>query len=172
MILGSVLRNALGSRRRASPATLAIVVNFFNNRREALNSLYSLTRAYQVDSQDLDYQVIALDNGSTEPLSDADVRSFGPQFHYRYVPTRSVSPVEAINEACRGAAADWLMIIIDGAHILTAGVLALTQVAFRRFASPFVATVPFQLGATKQNFSVQAVYNQQQEDQLLAASGL
>jgi hypothetical protein len=170
MILHNVFRD-LFRRRADSPGLLSVVVNFFNNRREARNSLFSLTRGYQIDSGNIPYEVIAIDNGSTEPLSEADVRSFGSEFHYRYVPTRSVSPVEAINEAARAAAGDRLMILIDGAHIVTPRVLRLVYETFQRFRAPFIATVPFQLGPMKQNFSVQAGYNQQVEDELLGRSG-
>jgi hypothetical protein len=112
-----------------------------------------------------------VDNGSTEPLSEAEVSSFGPEFHYRFVQTKSVSPVEAINQACRDATGDQLLVMIDGAHILSPRILRLVRQTFDRFESPFVATVPFYLGPTKQNVSVQAGYNQQVEDQLLQASG-
>src|SRR5947209_1908246 len=62
---------------------LSVVVNFYNNRREALATLHSLTRGYQQKAQDLPYEVIAVDNGSREPLTEAEVRAFGPEFSYR-----------------------------------------------------------------------------------------
>jgi hypothetical protein len=170
MILTSVLRDLLRSRTQ-SRARLSVVVNFYNNRREARNTLHSLTRGYQLGARDVPYEVIALDNGSSEPLSQAEVRSFGPEFRYRFVRTRSVSPVEAINEACREAAGDHLMVMIDGAHIVTPRVLWLVREAFRRFPSPFVATVPFHLGPGLQNVSIQEGYNQQVEDGLLQNCG-
>ena len=82
---------------------LSIVVNFFNNPREAENTLYSLTRGYQKDLGHVPYEVIAIDNGSTQPLSEERVLSFGPEFRYRFVDTDSVSPVGAINSSCREA---------------------------------------------------------------------
>jgi hypothetical protein len=150
---------------------LSIVVNFYNNRREALATLYSLTRGYQQHAQDLPYEVIAVDNGSRQPLSEAEVRAFGPEFSYRYVQTQSVSPVQAINAACRDAAGEQLLVIIDGAHILSPGVLWLANAAFRLFRSPFVATVSFHLGPKAQNLSVVEGYNQQVEDELLRRAG-
>jgi hypothetical protein len=150
---------------------LSVVVNFYNNRREAANTLYSLTRGYQRDIQDLDYEVIAIDNGSSRPLTDAQVRSFGPEFHYQYVQTTSISPAAALNATCRTARGDHLLVVIDGAHILSPGVLALAAKAFANFSSPFVATVPFHLGPKQQNQSVLEGYNQQIEDALLARSG-
>lgn len=147
---------------------LSIIVNFYNNRREAMNTLYSLTRTYQRDAGQLDYEVIAIDNGSSLPLSEGDVQAFGPQFHYRFVQTDSISPAAAINATCRDARGDEVFIVIDGAHILSPGVLTLASQAFAQFASPFIATVPFHLGPKQQNQSVLEGYNQQVEDGLLA----
>jgi hypothetical protein len=150
---------------------LSIVVNFYNNRREALATLYSLTRGYQQKAQDLPYEVIAVDNGSRRPLTEAEVREFGPEFRYRFVQTQSVSPAQAINAACRDAAGEQLLVIIDGAHILSPGVFQLTNAAFRLFPSAFVATVSFHLGPKQQNQSVLEGYNQQVEDELLRRAG-
>ena len=171
MIIANVFRDLFRGRPQETPALLSVVVNFYNNRREARNTLHALTRDYQLEAQDIAYEVIALDNGSTQPLSDAEVRAFGPEFRYRFVPTQSVSPVDAINDACREAAGEQLLIMIDGAHIVTPRVLRLVREAFRRFPSPFVATVPFHLGPAIQNVSVQEGYNQEAEDRLLQECG-
>jgi hypothetical protein len=171
MLLKTVFRDLFNSRARRAPPSLSVIINFYNNVREARNALYSLTRAYQRGAQDIPYEVIAIDNGSPKPLSDAYVQAFGPEFQYRFVATKSVSPVKAINDACRDAIGDQLLVIIDGAHILSPGILKLTREAFERFPSPFVATVPFHIGPQMQNLSVPLGYNQQVEDRLLDESG-
>ena len=150
---------------------ISIIVNFFNNRREAANTLHSMSAAYQGDSRDIEYEVIALDNGSPQPLDPAAVRAFGEQFRYRFVETASKSPAAAINAAARAAAGDELLVLIDGAHILTTGVLRGARRAFDEFESPFVATAPFHLGPTIQNESVREGYNQAVEDEVLDRSG-
>lgn len=150
---------------------LSVVVNFYNNRREAKNTLHSLTRAYQRDAEAIDFEVIALDHGSSQPLDEAEVRAFGPQFRYRFIATTSVSPAAAINAACREARGEQLLVIIDGAHILSPGVYALAQRAFAQFVAPFVATAPFHLGPKQQNESVLEGYDQRVEDGLLARCG-
>jgi hypothetical protein len=150
---------------------LSVVVNFYNNRREAMNTLHSLTRAYQRDAGAIEFEVIALDHGSSQPLEEADVRAFGPEFQYRFIETKLVSPAAAINAACRAARGDHLLVVIDGAHILSPGIYSLAQRAFVQFASPFVASVSFHLGPKQQNESVIEGYNQQVEDGLLARSG-
>lgn len=147
---------------------LSVVVNFHDNRREAMNSLHALSRAYQRDAQELDFEVIALDHGSSAPLAAADVRAFGAEFQYRYIETKSVSPAAAINAACRAARGEHLLVLIDGAHIVTPGVYALASQALAQFASPFIAMPPLHLGPKRQNESVSEGYNQQVEDGLLA----
>lgn len=150
---------------------LSVVVNFFNNRREARNTLHSLTAGYQRGAEGLAYEVIAVDNGSSEPLSEAEVRAYGPQFRYRYVDHASVSPAAAINAACRDAAGEQLLVVIDGAHILSPKILQRSCMAFDALPSPFIATVPFHLGPKHQYDSVLEGYNQQVEDGVLASSG-
>ena len=150
---------------------LSVVVNFFNNRREARNTLHSLTAGYQRGAEGLAYEVIAVDNGSSEPLSEAEVRAYGPQFRYRYVDHASVSPAAAINAACRDAAGEQLLVVIDGAHILSPRILQRSCMAFDALPSPFIATVPFHLGPKHQYDSVLEGYNQQVEDGVLTSSG-
>ena len=136
-----------------------------------MNTLHSMTRGYQHGARDIDFEVIAIDHGSSLPLDEADVRAFGPEFHYRYVETKSVSPAAAINAACREACGEHLLVIIDGAHILSPGIYSLADRAFRQFDAAFLATAPFHLGPSQQNESVAEGYSQQVEDGLLARSG-
>ena len=146
---------------------LSIVVNFFNNQREAENTLHSMTRGYQGLPADVPYEVIAVDNGSKWPLSADRVSAFGSEFHHKYVTTTSVSPVQAINSACREARGNVVLVVIDGAHILSPGVLKRAIDAFSLFPAPFVATVPFHLGPKHQNESMVEGYNQNAEDEVL-----
>lgn len=150
---------------------LSVVVNFHDNRREAKNTLHSLTRGYQRDAGDLDFEVIAIDHGSREPLDEEEVRGFGPEFACRFIETTAVSPAKAINAACRDARGDRLLVIIDGAHILSPGIYALASRAFDQFRAPLVATVSFHLGPKRQNDSLLEGYDQATEDGLLARCG-
>ena len=55
---------------------LSVVVVFFNMRREAQRTLYSLSSDYQRHVEPSDYQVIVIDNSSSYPLSKEIVESF------------------------------------------------------------------------------------------------
>ena len=99
-----------------------VIVNFYNMAREAARTLTSLSRSYQQGIGDLRYEVICIDNGSTPPLDQAWVESFGPEFRLLRPSTLLSSPCAAINEAARQAKGRYVAIMIDGAHVLTPGV--------------------------------------------------
>ncbi len=146
---------------------LSVVVIFFNMRREAPRTLFSLTSAYQRGIDPADYEVIAIDNGSTEPLSRAEVEACGANVRYVYHDTSSVSPVGAVNLGVDLARADHVVVCIDGARILSPGILSYSAMALRAFRSPFVYTIGLHLGQEVQNLSMKKGYSQAVEDQLL-----
>ena len=144
---------------------ISIVVIFHDMVREAERTLLSLTAAYQ--SVDFPYQVIAVDNGSTQPLREARVRRFGPQFEHHFYATASPSPCAAVNWAVQRAAADHVVVLVDGARILSPGVLNLFATSIKGFDCPFTYTLGFHLGDELQNLSVAKGYDQAVEDALL-----
>ena len=77
---GGEARGALATQKKE----LSVVVVVHDMRREAARTLHSLSRAYQREVDDLDYEVIVVENGSEpEECLGADlVRSFGPEFRY------------------------------------------------------------------------------------------
>jgi len=152
-----------------SPPALSIIVIFHNMQREAPRTLFTLSRSYQKNISDLSYEVIAIDSASTQPLSPELVRSFGDNFRHEYFATDSVSPVAALNHGVSLAAGEFVMIMVDGAHLLSPGVLSNATKALSLFPNPFVATLPVHLGPGRQDKTVAAGYNQQEEDKLLAS---
>lgn len=146
---------------------LSVIVIAHNMTREVPRTLQSLTRDYQLDSEDLDYEVLVIDNGSSEALDAESVRAFGPQFHYHYLHDPPPSPAFAINYGTEQSSGDILCFIIDGAHLLTPGIFKFALAGFRAFERPIVSTRYFFLGPADQNDSILRGYNQTQEDALL-----
>jgi cephalosporin hydroxylase len=151
---------------------LSVVVVFYNMRREAARTLHSLSRSYQRDIQDLDYEVLAIDNGSDpdQRLSGDIVASFGPEFRL-LEPDGAAhpSPTGALNAgiaACRGEA---LALMIDGAHVLSPGVLHFGMKALRIYEPAVVATQQWYVGPGQQGDAQQAGYDQRVEDRLFAS---
>ena len=154
--------------RMQPPVELSVIVNFHNMRREAPRTLLTLASGYQRDVEDLAYEVVALDNGSTERLDEAMVRSaVADRGRYVYRETESVSPVEGINAAVRESTAEWIMCLIDGARMASPGVLRHSMLAARAFSRPFVYTLAMHLGPQPQNESILNGYDQSVEDGLL-----
>ena len=154
-------------RRWCTRPALSVVVVFYDMRREAERTLYSLTSAYQHGVTDTAYEVLAVDNGSRQPLDPAWVKRFGPQFHYRFYPATTPSPCAALNAMARLARGRYLMCCIDGARMFSPGILRHTLQLLPQFPHPFVYTLGMHLGQELQNQALLNGYNQQVEDALL-----
>lgn len=146
---------------------LSVVIIFFNMRREARRTLFSLTTCYQRDIEQADYEVIVLDSNSSEPL-DADwVQSLQGNFRYRYIESDQPTPSRALNTGTEMAKAQTVVYLIDGARILSPGVLATMLRGERTFETPFSYTLGMHLGHKRQNESMLEGYDQSAEDKLL-----
>ena len=146
---------------------LSVIVNFHNMRREAARTLHTLSTQYQRDVAPGDYEVIAVDNGSTAPLDAHQVESFGDNFRYLRIEQGTPSPCPAINRAVAGSRGEFVMICIDGARMLSPGILKYTLAALALHRRTFVYTLGMHLGHKPQNESIEEGYDQQAEDELL-----
>ena len=103
---------------------LSIVMVVYNMRREAPRTLYSLSCNYQREVDVDDYEVIVIENGSSEALSSSEVCSFGSNFRYHYHSTGSRSPAEALNIGVDMVQGEHVLMLVDGLRILSPGVIA------------------------------------------------
>jgi len=148
---------------------LSVIIVFFNMQREARRTLYSLTTRYQREIAIEDYEVIVLDSNSSEPLDREWVESLQENFHYHYIASDMPTPCRALNTGATLARSDTLVNLIDGARILSPGVLADMLRAERAWAAPFTYTIGMHLGEKRQSEAMLEGYNQSVEDELLAA---
>ena len=150
---------------------LSVVVVFYNMRREAVRTLQSLARSYQRDVADLEYEVLVIDNGSDDDqrLSDEFVASFGPEFQLvELTDDPHPSPTSALNAGIAESRGEALALMIDGAHVLTPGVLNMGMKALSMYAPAVVATQQWYVGPGQQGDAQQAGYDQGAEDRLFA----
>lgn len=147
---------------------LSVIVNFFNMRREAARTLYTLSAAYQRGVAIDDFEVIAIDNGSAVPLEAAEVEAHGTNFRLLRVDGATSSPCAAINRAVALATGANVMVCIDGARMLSPGVLGYALSALELRPHPFVYTLGMHLGHRPQNELLDEGYCQRVEDELLA----
>lgn len=146
---------------------LSVIVVFYNMRREAHRTLFSLTRAYQQNTDNLTYEVIVIDSGSTEPLDKAWVEGLGENFRYIYFDAKFPSPCAALNYGVQIAHGDYVMICIDGARILSPGILHYAMLASKIYPDPFIYTLGMHLGTKVQYHLVEEGYSQADEDVLI-----
>jgi glycosyltransferase involved in cell wall biosynthesis len=155
----------LSFRRR--PA-VSIVVVLFNMAREAPRTLYSLSSSYQREVNGSEYEVVVVDNGSSAPVSEETVKSFGENFRYYSYGPSSPSPVAAINFGAAQAKAEFIGLMIDGARLVTPGILRHAMMGLRMAPNPVVSTVSWHLGPDVQYRSTGNGFSREREDDLLA----
>jgi cephalosporin hydroxylase len=157
--------------RRLPVATrdLSLVVVFHNMRREAARTLHSLSRSYQQGVDDLDYEVIVVENGSDPDhrLGGDLVRSFGPEFRYLDLGDESTpSPGPALNRGIAQSAGRTVAVMVDGAHVLTPGVLRFAMLGLATYAPAVVSTQQWYVGPYQQNEAVAKGYDEELEDRI------
>ena len=146
---------------------ISVIIIFHNMCREAKRTLATLSNTYQLGIETDQYEVIAIDNGSTVPLDSDFVRSIGPQFCYHFLKTRSVSPVRAVNAGAQMAAGEYLAVIVDGARMLSPGLVGLSLKATKMDPNPYICALSWHLGPDVQNNLILQGYDQIEEDRLL-----
>ena len=156
--------------RRPTPL-VSIVVILFNMEREGRRTLYSLSTSYQTGIRDTDYEVVVVDNGSTPPFPAAYVESLGGNFTYIYIDDARPSPASALNLGIRQSRGEYVGTMIDGARMLTPGMLHYAVRAIRAFEHPIVTLPAWHLGPDHQRRAIKKGYTKEVEDALLAGIG-
>ncbi len=134
--------------------------------------MLSLTEAYQQNADvmsDISYEVIAIDNGSTQSLDKTWVESFGKNFRYIYFDAKTPSPCEALNYGAQIARGDLITLCIDGARIFSPGIVHYSMLASRIYKNPFIYTLGMHIGYKPQNYLAEENYSQTDEDLLMAS---
>jgi cephalosporin hydroxylase len=148
---------------------LSVVVVVHDMLREARRTLHSLSRSYQQGLEDLDYEVLVVENGSSpeQRLGEDFVRSHGDGFRYLDLGDDSApSPARAVNRGIAEAAGRAVALMIDGAHVLTPGVLRYGMLGLATYAPAFVTTRQWYVGPGQQPLVVAGGYDTEREDRL------
>ncbi len=133
------------------------------------NTLISLGQPYQDHIAPEDYEVIVVENHSTELLDSSNFsEKYGDNFHYHLHHESGVSPVNAINlafEKCRGKI---IGLLIDGARMITPNVLSNTKKVFAMSPEALVAIPGYHIGKNEQHLA-SPNYSVSSEQALLAS---
>jgi cephalosporin hydroxylase len=151
---------------------LTVVIVMYNMRREAQRTLHSLSRAYQEGVEDISYEIIVLENGSDadEKLGASFVEQFGPEFRYVDLGADATpSPAIALNRGIGLGRGRNFALMIDGAHVVTPGVLSFGLAGLQIYAPSIVATQQWYVGPGQQGEAMDDGYDEDYEDRLFEA---
>src|ERR1017187_1341110 len=134
--------------------------------REAPRTLHSLSAAYQRHIDPDDYEVIVVDNGSDPPFDLNAMGGLTGNFRVIRIDDAPPSPAHAVNRGLAEARGDVVGVMIDGARIVTPGLLHFARHGVRLYDNAVVATLGWYLGHDYQNWAIQGGYNRTREDAL------
>lgn len=146
-----------------APIELTVIVNFYNMPVEADRTLTSLSRAFQRDVEEIAYEVLCVDNGSKPAMTQEQVARHGPEFRLVQPARQHPSPVFALNEAAGMAQGRYLAVMIDGAHLLSPGVIAEAIAALREEKHAMVAVRHWFIGGDQWWLSTIGFQREQQQ---------
>lgn len=146
---------------------LSIVLIVYKMPDQAEKTLYSLSPAYQQGVSEEDYEVIVVENHSERLLGERRATQYARnvRYHHRHETTRS--PVNAINFGAEQATGSHLAIMIDGARMVTPGVVRLALDAFRMSPQAAVSAPGYHIGHKLQQVAVNEGYDEKAEARLL-----
>jgi hypothetical protein len=156
----------LAEKVEPKPA-VSVVVVVYNMPREAPRTLHSLSASYQRHIDPDDYEVIVVDNGSNPPLDPHLVAGLSGNFRLIRLDPARASPAHAINQGLAAAKGEVIGVMIDGARIVTPGLLHFARHGAGLYEKAVVATLGWYLGYDFQSASMQGGYDRAREDALL-----
>ncbi len=164
----SALRHALlcAQSRTHSGPVLSFVVIVFDMPEQAKRTLLSLSPEYQQNVSAHDYEVVVVENSSERMLGESAALACSPNARYFCREETSKSPAGAVNFGASQALGSAVGIMIDGARMLTPGVVVNTLAAFRATPAAVVAVPGYHLGDELQQRS--AGHDETVDDALLA----
>ena len=155
-------------RPRGLVPELSVVVVAYDMARELPRTLRSLAPRYQRAIDRDDYEVVLVDNGSPAPVDPDLLRAFDGHLRAIRVDSAAPSPAAAADLGLAEARGKLIGLVVDGARMASPGLLATAQVGARLAARCVVATLGWHLGATRHMDAVEAGWDQQAEDEMLA----
>jgi len=132
-------------------------------------TLQTLAPDFQRGVTAQDYEVVVVENNSADPLPPQKVANLPANFRYLLREETAVSPVYAINEAFSMCRAPYICLMIDGARMVSPGIIHHALMAHAISENAIVAVPGYHLGHQEQHL-VEGGKNQATAEAELLAS--
>jgi hypothetical protein len=129
---------------------LSIVVVVHRMSRQAENTLFTLSAHCQRNVREDAYEILVVENASSDVLGEARATRFGDNVRYFLRDEPGTSPAPALNFGVSNARAARLGLVIDGARMVTPRVVEYALLAGRMDPSSLVVVPGYHLGPLEQ----------------------
>lgn len=146
---------------------LSIVMIVYKMPDQADKTLQSLSPAYQVGAEEEDYEVIVVENSSDKNLGEERATRHARNVRYFLRQETQRTPVHAVNFGASKARGSHIAIMIDGARMVTPGVVGHMLQVFRMNPDAVVSTPGYHIGRKLQQVAVNEGYDEKAEARLL-----
>lgn len=170
-MLRTVLKRAAWRLRPRGRPVLSIVVIVYDMPRQAANTVRSLLADYQHGVDSADYELLIVENPSANLLAEDFVASLPDYCHYFLRRDPQASLAAAIDFGVDRARGERVCIMVDGARMVTPGVVRNLLLAHRALPGSVVAVPGYHLGRELQQTAVDSGYDEVVEQHLLASIG-
>lgn len=161
------------SKKKSDPQPkrplFSVVIISYNMAREIPRTVQSFLPPYQTDISYEDVEIIVMENGSPRPVNPDVIATWPKNVRYINIDAPHPSPARALNQGVKLSRGRYVCPVIDGARMVTPGVLSAAREAAQIHDTPFIATIGYHLGDKVQQENVAFGYNQEVEDNLLAS---
>jgi hypothetical protein len=164
-----MMRTVRNAAARLRPPKLSIVVVVYDMALQARNTIRSLLPDYQCGASPADYEVVIVENRSRSLLDPGFIAGLPGNFRYLLREESAPTPVPAINEGVRRSRGANICVMIDGARLLTPGIVCGLLGGHRLHDNAIVAVPGYHLGSELQQLAVASGYDAEQDQQLLAS---
>lgn len=146
---------------------ISFIVVVYKMPLQAMNTLYTLSRQYQKNTDQIDYEVIVVENYSDKLLNADEVKHLGSEFKYFLRHPNSPSPVCAINFGIEISSGSHICLMIDGARMLTPRVVEFIHMGCKAAKHSLITVPGYSLGWQDQHYNRDTHYNEDIERRLL-----
>ncbi len=146
---------------------LSIVLIVYKMPDQAEKTLLSLSPSYQRGVKAGDYEVIVVENNSDRLLGAERATRHASNVRYFHRQETQRTPVHAINFGAAQARGSHVVIMIDGARMVSPGVVRQTLDVFRMVPNAAVSAPGYHIGHKLQQVAVNEGYNEDVEAGLL-----